>query len=208
MYIGIENLLMNTNQKITLVNALKEVGCDIYDTIRNSPLEQEQKDAIIDALHTRFHKSEVVRLVKKIDRQQALFENEEIEAPAPDMTPLTSAEKQALSNLLDNMEPSSQPFKINHWRVRPDGNAVILVGDLNITANNVKSFLANMFNVAFADISYSTNKVTLVELETPIATYAYGGQNYVRFAVFGGVDASHEEAGKEVREYIKDWEEA
>lgn len=208
-YLGIENLNLNSAQKKAFVNALKELGLfgGVYPVIRASSLDATQKELILDALHEHGRKLDVARLIRRIDKQQADFDDEEIDAPAPDMTPLTAKEKRGLAKLFDEHEPKTIPALINHWRVRPDGEAIILEGMLNVSVDIIKKFLGDTFGIDWTTINHSVSSVTFVALKTPVVTYSRGGTNYIRFALFGGQDASLEEARIEVREYIKDWDE-
>lgn len=211
-YLGIENINLNATQKKAFLNVLKELGMfsDVYPAIRQSSLEEVQKELILEALYKHGREVDIVRLVERIDKQQADYDNEEIDASLPDMTPLTVQEKTGLANLFEEHESEIHPERVSHWRIKPDGEAIVLEGlfkDENLTVDAIKKFLGNIFGIDWNTIEHNVSGVTFDTLETPIVTYSRGGINYIRFALFGGKDASREEAGKEVREYIKDWDE-
>lgn len=212
-YLGIENINLNANQKKAFMQTLKELGSfgGIYSEIRQSSLDATQKELILTELYKHGKPLDVARLINRIDKQQADFEDEEINGSEPDMTPLTNAEKKGLKKLFEKYEPKGSPAKINHWRVRPDGNAIILEAefkDESITVDAIKKFLGNVFGIDWNTIDHKISNTIFDTLETPIVTYSRAGMDYIRFALFGGKDASWEESGQEARAYIKDWDES
>lgn len=98
-----------------------------------------------------------------------------------------------------------QPARRNHWRTRLDGEAVIfealfLSDELTIPA--FKQRLADIFSVDPATISHSTVNQNWGGETTPVVTFTRNGTDYVKVAVFAGVDASWGASGRGTRGYI------
>jgi len=122
---------------------------------------------------------------------------------------LTDAQRTTLVDGLKTLAPNlgrSQPADRNHWRVRLDGNAAIFEADWDdamITVVAVRNRLASLFGVSQASVTYTTSTPTILSRPSEVATYSYGGQQRMRFGVFGGRDASWGESLAEAREYLR-----
>ncbi len=115
----------------------------------------------------------------------------------------------ALRALGRNADPA--PCRRNHWRVRPDGEAVIWhaawdVSDWTVAA--MKARLGSIFNVDPSTITASTAQTDY----GPLITFGRGGTNYLRAIVFGGVDCTYEQSHAAalayLRDYAEQWEES
>ncbi len=116
-------------------------------------------------------------------------------------------QRQMLIEQLKKLGPAEHPSPAmrNHWRVRLDGNAVIFEALFNNNVLTVDSFrdrLAALFNVDSDTVDSRLQNVTFKNRPTPIATFSWGGTDYLRFALFGGVDAAWKDSGDECRGYL------
>ncbi|HDZ37099.1 MAG TPA: hypothetical protein ENH62_02225 [Marinobacter sp.] len=107
----------------------------------------------------------------------------------------------------------SQPARLNHWRTRLDGEAIILEANFNednLTIQRFKQRLAATFGISADDISHVTQNRSFSGDMTLLVTFAYGGTDYLRFALFGGGGASWMQSGDECRGYLaankEEWE--
>lgn len=120
---------------------------------------------------------------------------------------LSGAQRATLIDALKALGPAAdpQPARRCHWRTRLDGEAVILEalfdGD-ELTVARFKERLAAIFGVAVVGIGHAVQQRTFAGGVTPVVTFGYGGTERVRFALFGGVDASWQESGDECRGYL------
>ncbi len=112
---------------------------------------------------------------------------------------------------LGRANDSPCPNLRNHWRVRPDQNAIIVeceFDDSTISAEAVKNRLATLFGVNPTLVTYTTAQTAY----GPAVTYRYANQNRVRFGVFGGLTATWRESWAAAIAYLKDnqaaWEPA
>jgi hypothetical protein len=120
---------------------------------------------------------------------------------------LNSAQRATLVNELKALGPASdpQPCRLNHWRTRPDNNAVIFEAHFdvsNLTTDRFKQRLAAIFGVDEGDISHSVQNPSYADTTTVVVTFTYGGTDYLRFATYGGVDASWGQSKREVLGYL------
>jgi hypothetical protein len=129
---------------------------------------------------------------------------------------LTAPQRAALVERLKLLGPghADRPCLLNHWRVRPDGLAAIFEAGFDVESigiAGVKSYLANIFNIAAGDISHTLQTVSFADgTQTVVVTLKYANQNRLRLALFGGVDATWETSHAEVlgylRQYAAAWE--
>ena len=100
---------------------------------------------------------------------------------------------------------SQYPQYRNHWRLSLDNTKGIfeaLFNADNMTVEWFKIQLGSIFGVDPATIDDSVNVVQIVDRNTPIATFSRNGTDYVRFAAFGGVNATWQESRVEVLGYL------
>lgn len=110
---------------------------------------------------------------------------------------LTAQQKNTLITGLQVLGVSNQsqyPNERNHWRVRPDNNAVIfeaLFDEDTLTIDAIKQRLATIFNVDMATISHSTSQHATYGL---VVTFIHATQQKLRMVAFGhnGGWGSHE----------------
>ena len=79
---------------------------------------------------------------------------------------------------------SPQPAERNHWRIRPDSDAVIfeaLFNEDNLDIAAVKAFLATAMTVSAATISHATQQSTY----GLIATFTHSATDQLRMIAFG-----------------------
>lgn len=120
---------------------------------------------------------------------------------------LTAPQKATLITALAALGPAadSSPARLNHRRVRLDGDAVIFeasFGDNDLTVAALKQYLANVFGVAVGQIANANTSQTFAVLPTPIVTLAYQSVNRLRVALFGGTGATHEQSRVECIAYL------
>ena len=103
----------------------------------------------------------------------------------------------------------------NHSRIRLDGDAGIfetLFDEDTLTVAAFKQRLGTIFGVDPATIDHSGATGNWGGETTPVVTFSRGGVDYVRMALFGGVNATWAESGEAARAYIAanaaGWEEA
>ena len=100
---------------------------------------------------------------------------------------------------------SQYPQFRNHWRISLDQTKGIfeaLFNQDNMTVDWFKARLGDIFGIDPATIDDSLQNVTLVDRNTPVVTFSRNGTDYVRFAAFGGVNASWQESRVEVLGYL------
>lgn len=126
---------------------------------------------------------------------------------------LNATQRTTLIDALKALGPASdsQPARLNHWRTRLDGEAIILEAlfdEDNLTIAAFKQRLAAIFGVdpaSIGDVSAST-------AYGPAVTFSRGGTDYLRFLLFGGDGATWQESGDACRAYLAansaEWESA
>jgi len=120
---------------------------------------------------------------------------------------LNSSQRQTLIEELKTLGPASdpQPACLCHWRTRLDGDAAIfeaLFNENNLTVDKFKQRLGTIFSVDPSTIDHSLNQVNFAGHGTQIAVFSRGGTDYLRFALFGGMDADWMDSGDECRGYL------
>jgi hypothetical protein len=121
---------------------------------------------------------------------------------------LNAVQRQTLIVELKALGPASdpQPARLCHWRTRLDGEAAIfeaLFNENNLTIARFKQRLGNIFGVDPGTINHRTNQVDFAGHGTRIVVFSRGVTDYLRFALFGGVDAAWMDSGDECRGYLK-----
>ena len=121
---------------------------------------------------------------------------------------LNVVQRQILIDELKSLGPASnpQPARLCHWRTRLDGEAAIfeaLFDESNLTLNKFKQRLGAIFSVGPGSIDHSTNQVDFAGHGTQIVMFSRDGTDYLRFALFGGIDAAWMDSGDECRGYLK-----
>jgi len=126
---------------------------------------------------------------------------------------LNGGQKNALLEFLNGLGPNDDPSpaRCNHWRTRLDNDARIYEAAFEQATIGVGAFkarLALIFGVDAADISHGVVMVTFAERQTAVATYSYGGTDYLRVGIFGYTGGtawpSCAESRAEARAYISD----
>jgi hypothetical protein len=129
---------------------------------------------------------------------------------------LNASQRQTLVEELCSLGPSShpQPACLCHWRTRLDGQAAIfeaLFSEAVLTIARFKQRLGAIFGVDPGDIGHDATVLHFGDGDTPVVTFSYGGTDYLRFALFGGLGVEWADSGNEVRAYLKayssEWEE-
>lgn len=119
---------------------------------------------------------------------------------------ITTAQKDTLVDALKawgEHNDHNLPHHRIHWRVRTDNNAVIFEADFNednLTPVWFRNKLAQIFNVDPSTITFSTNQTQY----GPVVTFVRGGQNRLRFGLFGGLSATYLQSQSAVLSYLKD----
>jgi len=117
---------------------------------------------------------------------------------------LTTAQKNTLLGVLqslgrDNQHP--QPCMRNHWRIRPDNNAIIFEGnfdDEHWTAEAIKTRLSAALAVSAGLVTHTTTQSQYGPVVTFTRTTAR-----LRLVAFGGLLASWGESWTAVQAYLK-----
>ena len=130
---------------------------------------------------------------------------------------LSAAQRATLVTALQALGPSSdpQPARLNHWRVRLDGNAAIFEAafdENNLTIAVFKARLGVILSVDPVTIDHVTAYRNWGEQSTPVATFSRSGTDYLRMALFGGIEATWEQSRLATLGYLAvnlaEWEEA
>jgi hypothetical protein len=103
---------------------------------------------------------------------------------------------------LHNNAPN--PKDRNHWRVRPDGEAMIFeaVFDANnLTVSSLQARLANLYGVNAAQIGVSTSQNQYGD----VATFSYNNVDRLRVGVFAGRQAGYAASQAAARQFITDF---
>jgi len=118
---------------------------------------------------------------------------------------LTPAARETLIDGLKQLgraNDSPYPNLRNHWRIRPDGKAVILEAefdDTTITAAAIKTRLVALFNVSASSVTYTTAQTVY----GPTITFKQNSTVRLRMIAFGGVNATWAESRLAASAYIK-----
>ena len=120
---------------------------------------------------------------------------------------LNASQRQTLVAALRALGPQThpQPACLNHWCTSLDGQAAIFEALFNtdhLTVAAFKNRLAAIFDVDPETITSSLQTHTWDSRPTPIVTFSRAGTDYLRFALFGGPDATWSQSGQEARAYI------
>ena len=97
------------------------------------------------------------------------------------------------------------PARRCHWRVRNDGEGVIFEAAFDEDALTVERFrrrLGTIFGVSWVTIGASVGSATFAARASPVVVFSRSGVDYLRVALFGGVDATWLESLREVLAYI------
>lgn len=101
---------------------------------------------------------------------------------------LTNPQRATLVSGLQSLGQANSggnPAQRNHWRIRPDNNAVIfeaLFDEDTLTIAAIKARLGSIFSVNVSQISHSTNQHATYGL---IVTFTYLAVNRIRSVAFG-----------------------
>lgn len=118
---------------------------------------------------------------------------------------LTDNQRNTLVDALKALAPNldrARPAERNHWRIRPDGDAVIFEARFNqdhISISAVKGYLANVFDVDVANISHTVTSTAY----GPLITLRYNSVNRLRLIQFGGASPTWDESRVAATAYLK-----
>ena len=103
---------------------------------------------------------------------------------------MNASQKQQLVQALRNLGSNEdmQPCHRNHWRTRPDNDAVIfeaLWNEDHISITFIKSYLGNIFGISPSTINHAVLQQTFGVLPTAVVTFSRNGTNYIRIVYFG-----------------------
>jgi len=120
---------------------------------------------------------------------------------------LNASQRATLITVLRALGPSSdpQPCMLNHWRTRLDGNAAIFEArfpDEALTVQAFKARLGAIFGIDPLTIDDAMITRNWGGQTTPVVTFSRGGTDYVRMALFGGLNATWAESGDACRAYL------
>lgn len=133
---------------------------------------------------------------------------------------LNDSQRAELIAALRQLGPQSrrrvaQPAYLCHWRTRLDGDAAIfeaLFDEENLTVQAFKNRLGAIFDVDPDTIDHSTTVAHFAYGDTPVVTFGRSGTDYLRMALFGGVEAGWVKSRAECLGYlaanIEEWEDA
>jgi len=117
---------------------------------------------------------------------------------------LTAGQKTTLVDQLQQMglkNNSLYPHERNHWRTRPDNNAVIfeaVFDDTLLTAESIKTRLVNIFNVPSNQVTFTTTQTAY----GPVVTYTYSNVQRLRLGIFGGLSATLQQSRDAVLAFL------
>ena len=126
------------------------------------------------------------------------FYVENLALTAPQQTNLV-AQLQAFGQRNIDFNPRMR----NHWRTRPDGQAVIFEAwwdDSQLTAVAMRNRLAAIFGVSNSSITYATTQTAY----GPVVTYTYASVARLRLGVFAGVSATYQDSQAAALHYLAD----
>ena len=120
---------------------------------------------------------------------------------------LNAAQRAALVAVLRALGPSSDPSpaRLCHWATLPDGEIVVFeaaFAEDALTVDAFKQRLGSIFGVSPATIAADVSTVTLAERASVVAMFSRSGTDYLRVALFGGVDATWAESRIEALAYL------
>lgn len=120
---------------------------------------------------------------------------------------LDDAQRKTLVDALKALGPASdpQPARLNHWRTRLDNQAAIfeaLFQESALTIAAFKNRLAAIFGVEPDTIDHATVMRHFADGDTPVVTFSRNATDYLRVALFGGMDCTWMESGDECRGYL------
>ena len=126
---------------------------------------------------------------------------------------LNDQQKQVLVSALQSWGLHNHAFNprdLNHWRIRPDGEAVLFeaVFDAeNLTVTNLRTRLANLFGVNEQQIIMSTSQNQYGEM----AVFSYNSVDRLRVGVFAGRQAGYADSQAAAQQFaidfVSDWTE-
>ena len=97
------------------------------------------------------------------------------------------------------------PNERNHWRTRPDDDAVLfeaMFDDTNLTALQMRTWLASIFSVNISLITSTLTTPTFSVRQSQVLTFTYQSVARLRSVAFGGVAATWEQSRVEVLAYL------
>lgn len=92
-----------------------------------------------------------------------------------------------------------------HWRIREDNQAAIFEADFDtadLTTLKFRTLLSTIFGVLLSSVTASAVTANFGAGTTQIATFTRLSTNYLRVAVFGGVNATYEQSRQEALAYL------
>jgi hypothetical protein len=93
------------------------------------------------------------------------------------------------------------PKNRNHWRVKPDSQAVIFeawIDEARLTVLNLRQWLADLYGVELSDITASTASTAFGQ----VVSITYNTFLRLRVGVFGGVAAEYAASQAAARAYL------
>jgi hypothetical protein len=124
---------------------------------------------------------------------------------------LNAQQKQTLVAALQQWglrNDAPNPRDRNHWRVRPDGNAVIFEAAFDaeqLTLSSFEARLAALFGVSAGQIGAATSQNQYGE----VAVFSYNNVDRLRLGVFGGRQAGYKESQLSAQQFLiafaSDW---
>lgn len=130
---------------------------------------------------------------------------------------LTAPQKQTLVAALQTLgqRNGGLPHERNHWRVRPDNDAMIFQAvwdDSNLTALQMRTWLASIFGVALNQVTSNLTTPNFSgQRQSQLLTFTYQSVARLRSVAFGGVSATREQSRLEALAYLaanaEDWTE-
>jgi len=91
-----------------------------------------------------------------------------------------------------------------HWRIRLDNQAIMLEAlwpEEKLTIANLKAWLGQIFGVDPDTINHSVQFPTFNEKPSPLVTFSRAGIDYIRFVVFGDLNATWKQSLAEWHAY-------
>lgn len=104
---------------------------------------------------------------------------------------------------LNNLDP--QPARRNHWRIRPDNDAMITEAafdDATISIAAIKARLGIIFSVDPAQISHNILTPSFGGFTTQVITFTYLAVQRLRIAAFGTMAGTWVQSNAEARGYL------
>lgn len=119
----------------------------------------------------------------------------------PDLARRDYWERRALRAARGDGWDDPQPARVNHWRIRTDGLAVIYEAwfeDAEITARAFAGYVAGVFGVDPALVTDTTASSQY----GPVVTLRYGGLDRLRGIMFGGVGTTWQQSRDQCAAYL------